>query len=30
MNISESGVEKLLMRALDRSCQALEAIDNAE
>ena len=30
MNISESGVEKLLMRALDRSCQALESIDNAE
>lgn len=30
MNISESGVEKLLMRALDRSCQSLEAIDNAE
>jgi RNA polymerase sigma-70 factor (ECF subfamily) len=30
MNISESGVEKLLMRALDRSCRALEAIDNAE
>jgi len=30
MNISESGVEKLLMRALDRSCEALKAIDNAE
>jgi RNA polymerase sigma factor (sigma-70 family) len=30
MKISESGVEKLLMRALERSCQALEAIDNAE
>ncbi len=30
MNISESGVEKLLMRALDRSCQVLEAIDHAE
>lgn len=30
MNISESGVEKLLMRALDWSCRALEAIDTAE
>lgn len=30
MNISESGVEKLLMRALDRSCEALDAIDEAE
>ena len=30
MKISESGVEKLLMRALDRSCEALEAIDGAE
>ena len=30
MNISESGVEKLLMRALDRSCRALEAVDSAE
>lgn len=28
MNISESGVEKLLMRALDQSCEALEAIDH--
>lgn len=30
MGISESGVEKLLMRALDRSCEALKAIDLAE
>ncbi len=30
MNISESGVEKLLMRALDRSYESLEAIDKAE
>lgn len=30
MNISESGVEKLLMRALDKSCEALEAIDHQE
>ncbi|QPD03493.1 MAG: hypothetical protein Nkreftii_001267 [Candidatus Nitrospira kreftii] len=30
MNISESGVEKLLMRALDWSCQALETIDDTE
>jgi RNA polymerase sigma-70 factor (ECF subfamily) len=30
LNISESGVEKLLMRALDRSCEALKAIDLAE
>jgi RNA polymerase sigma-70 factor (ECF subfamily) len=30
MNISESGVEKLLMRALDWSCRALETIDDAE
>ncbi len=30
MNISESGVEKLLMRALDWSCGALETIDDAE
>jgi RNA polymerase sigma factor (sigma-70 family) len=30
MNISESGVEKLLMRALDQSCEALEVIDKAE
>jgi len=31
LNISESGVEKLLMRALDRSCEALTAsIDLAE
>ncbi len=30
MNISESGVEKLLMRALNQSCEALEAIDKAE
>ncbi len=30
MNISESGVEKLLMRALDLSCQALKAIDNTK
>lgn len=28
MGISESGVEKLLMRALDQSCEALEAIDH--
>ena len=27
MGISESGVEKLLMRALDQTCEALEAID---
>lgn len=27
MSISESAVEKLLMRALDRSCEALEALD---
>lgn len=30
MNISESGVEKLLMRALDLSGRALEKIDRAE
>lgn len=30
LNISESGVEKLLMRALDQSCEALKAIDLAE
>ncbi len=30
MSISESGVEKLLMRALDQSCEALEAIDHHE
>lgn len=30
MGISESGVEKLLMRALDQSCEALEAIDHQE
>lgn len=30
MNISESAVEKLLMRALDRSCEALEALNKAE
>lgn len=30
MSISESGVEKLLMRALDQSCKALEAIDHQE
>jgi RNA polymerase sigma factor (sigma-70 family) len=30
MNISESGVEKLLMRALDQSYEALETIDQAE
>ncbi len=30
LNISESGVEKLLMRALDRSCEALKAIELAE
>ena len=30
MNISESAVEKLLMRALDRSCKALEALNQAE
>ncbi|CUS37592.1 RNA polymerase sigma factor [Candidatus Nitrospira nitrificans] len=30
MNISESGVEKLLMRALDQSCEALEAIDHRQ
>jgi RNA polymerase sigma factor (sigma-70 family) len=28
MGISESGVEKLLMRALDQSCDALKAIDH--
>jgi len=30
MGISESGVEKLLMRALDQSCEALEALDHYE
>ena len=30
LNVSESGVEKLLMRALDRSCEALKAMDLAE
>jgi len=30
LNISESGVEKLLLRALDRSCEALKAIESAE
>lgn len=30
MSISESGVEKLLMRALDRSCEALDALDETE
>lgn len=30
MNISESAVEKLLMRALDRSCEALEVLNSAE
>ncbi|OQW30872.1 MAG: hypothetical protein A4E19_09000 [Nitrospira sp. SG-bin1] len=30
MNISESGVEKLLMRALDQSCEALDAIDRRQ
>ncbi len=30
MNISESGVEKLLMRALAQSCEALEMIDKTE
>lgn len=30
MNISESGVEKLLMRALDRSYQALEVLGQPE
>jgi RNA polymerase sigma factor (sigma-70 family) len=30
MNISESGVEKLLMRALHRSCEALDEFDKAE
>lgn len=30
MNISESAVEKLLMRALDRSYEALEALNKAE
>lgn len=30
MKISESGVEKLLMRALEQSCQALEEIGKAE
>ncbi len=30
MSISESGVEKLLMRALDQSCEALEDIDHHE
>lgn len=30
MNISESGVEKLLMRALDQTYEALETIDKVE